>query len=227
MLQPGKLRVILADDHTLFRKGLVSLLSDRDDMEVVGDVGNGQAAIEMARAASPDLILMDVHMPGCDGITAVKEIKKEMPGIKVVMLSAFDDDEDLFAAIKNGADGYLLKNLLPSQFFGLLEGVVRGEAAISGVLADRILRAFRKADQGPRPGGEVPPALTPREIETLELLVQGKSNKEIAAALAISENTVKRHLVDIMDKLHLENRIQLAVYAVHQGLDDGVPRDCG
>lgn len=218
MLKSGKLRVLLVDDHTLFRKGMASLLSDRDDMEVVGDVENGWEAIEMARAGSPDLILMDVHMPGCDGITAVRTIKKQLPHVKVVMLTAFDDDEDLFAAIKNGADGYLLKNLPPSQFFSLLEGVTRGEAAISGVLADRILHEFRKMDEEKRPGKATHQALTQREIETLELLVQGKTNKEIAGALAISENTVKRHLVDIMEKLHLENRIQLAVYAVHQGL---------
>src|SRR5512143_3604997 len=171
MVQSGKLRVLLVDDHTLFRKGIASMLSDRDDMEVVGDVENGCEAIDRARAVLPDLVLMDVHMPGCDGITAVKAIKKNMPHVKVVMLTAFDDDEDLFAAIKNGADGYMLKNLTPSQFFNLLEGVTRGEAAISGVLADRILNEFRKTDQELRASNEIHPALTPREIEMLELLV--------------------------------------------------------
>lgn len=224
MVQSGKLRVLLVDDHTLFRKGIAAMLSDRDDMEVVGDVENGREAIDRARGVSPDLVLMDVHMPGGDGITAVKEIKKNMPQVKVVMLTAFDDDEDLFAAIKNGADGYMLKNLTPSQFFNLLEGVTRGEAAISGVLADRILNEFRKTDQELRASNEIHPALTPREIEMLELLVQGKTNKEIATLLSVSENTVKRHLVDIMGKLHLENRIQLAVYAVHQGLDNALSR---
>ncbi len=219
MAEREKQRILLVDDHTLFRKGLVSLLSDHHDIEVVGDVENGCEAIRMARALAPDLILLDVHMPDGDGITAVKAIKKEMPDIKVVMLTAFDDDEDLFAAIKSGADGYILKNLPPSQFFHFLEGVNRGEAAISKVLADRILHEFRKSDDGPRGDVETREELTLREIETLELLVQGKTNKEIAVALAVSENTVKRHLVDIMEKLHLENRIQLAVYAVHQGLD--------
>jgi DNA-binding NarL/FixJ family response regulator len=219
MSQCGKLRVLVADDHTLFRKGIVSMFSERDDMEVVGDVENGQAAIELARALLPDLVLMDVHMPGCDGITAVRVIKRDLPQIKVVMLSAFDDDDDLFAAIKHGANGYLLKNIPPSRFFELLQGVVRGEAAISGVLADRILHALRKADEESDSRSETPEPLTPREVETLELLVLGKTNKEIADALSVSENTVKRHLVDIMEKLHLENRIQLAVYAAHQGLD--------
>ncbi len=224
MVSSRKLRVLLADDHALFREGVASLLNDRDDMEVVGDAEEGQAAIEMARTVSPDLVLMDVHMPGCDGIAAVKAIKKEMPHVKVVMLTAFDDDEDLFAAIRGGADGYLLKNTVPSQFFSLLEGVVRGEAAISGVLADRILHAFRKTTDASEPRAMKLEALTPREIETLELLAQGKTNKEIAGALSISENTVKRHLVDIMEKLHLENRIQLAVYAAHHGLDSAVSR---
>ncbi len=217
-----KLRVLLADDHDLFRKGIASLLSEREDMEVVGDVENGQKAIETARAISPDLILMDVHMPGCDGIAAVKVIKKELPHVKVVMLTAFDNDEDLFAAIKNGADGYLLKNVPPSQFLSFLAGVMRGEAAISGVLADRILCEFRNPEQASKSDRDPCEALTPREVETLELLVQGKTNREIANALSVSENTVKRHLVDIMEKLHLENRIQLAVYAVHQGLDKAV-----
>lgn len=215
----GKLRVIVADDHTLFRKGIVSMFSERDDMEVVGDVENGQAAVDLARILVPDLVLMDVHMPGSDGITAMQAIKREMPQIKVVMLSAFDDDEDLFTAIRNGANGYLLKNVPPSRFFELLQGVVRGEAAISGVLADRILSALRKTDGEQDSQREVAGPLTAKEVETLELLVLGRTNKEIADALSVSENTVKRHLVDIMEKLHLENRVQLAVYAAHQGLD--------
>jgi two-component system nitrate/nitrite response regulator NarL len=223
MEQTRKLRVLIVDDHTLFRKGLVSMFEERDDMQVIGDVENGQMAIELARALSPDLILMDVHMPGCDGITAVRVIKTEMPQIRVVMLSAFDDDEELFSAIRNGANGYLLKNIPPTRFFELLQGVMRREAAISGVLADRILQAFRPTEDESHHGREIQERLTPREVETLELLVQGKTNREIADALSNSENTVKRHLVDIMEKLHLSNRIQLAVYAVHQGLDKPPP----
>jgi RNA polymerase sigma factor (sigma-70 family) len=219
-VQSEKLRVLLADDHALFRKGLVSLMSEREGIEVVGDVENGLEAIQAARVTSPDLILMDVNMPECDGITAVKVLKKEMPQVQVIMLTAFDDDDNLFAAIKNGADGYLLKNVSPSQFFNMLEGVTRGEAAIPKVLADRILQEFRKTEEQIRQSSESHQELTPRERETLELLVQGKTNKEIANSLAISENTVKRHLVEIMEKLHLENRIQLAVFAVRQGMDN-------
>ena len=213
-----KLRVLLVDDHTLFRKGLASLMSSRSNMEVVGEAENGNEAIEMTREALPDLILMDVHMPHCDGVEAVRAIKRELPHIKIVMLSASDDDDDLFAAIKNGADGYLLKDLDPSQFFVLLEGVRRSEAPISGILADRILKEFRRTDAGQEHPIELRETLTPREIETLERLVEGDSNKKIGEVLHVSENTVKLHLRNIMEKLHLQNRIQLAVYAVRQGL---------
>ncbi len=218
----ARMRVLLVDDHTLFRKALASMLAAREDMQVVGDVENGKEAVALAARLEPDLVLMDIHMPGGDGIAAAKAIKKATPQVKVVMLTAYDDDEDLFTAIKSGADGYILKSLHPSQLFLLLDGIRRGEAPISGVMADRILREFRKADQEPCDPAEGHAALTPKEVETLELLVQGRSNRDIANALSVSENTVKRHLVDIMDKLHLQNRIQLAVYAVRQGLADKV-----
>ena len=223
MITSDKLRILLVDDHNLFRKGLASLLSSRSDMEVVGEAENGQDAIAITRAVVPDLILMDIHMPGGDGLEAVKAIKNEMPHIKIVMLTVSDTDDDLFAAIKNGANGYLLKNLDPSQFFALLEGLRRGEAPVSGVVADKILHEFRKMDLAAEHPVEDYEALTFREIETLELLVKGDTNKEIAEMLHVSENTVKLHLRNIMEKLHLQNRIQLAVYAVRQGL--GNPPD--
>ncbi len=218
-----RMRVLLVDDHSLFRKGLASLMSDRNDIDVVGEAENGNEAIRITRELLPDLVLMDVHMPGGDGLEAVKIIKKELPHIKIVMLTVSDADDDLFAAIKNGADGYLLKNLDPVQFFVLLEGVRRGEAAISGVLADRILQEFRENDVRPGQHPDVYEALTPKEIETLELLVKGDTNREIADALHVSENTVKLYLRNIMEKLHLQNRIQLAVYAVRKGLVNNPP----
>ena len=223
MVTSDRSRILLVDDHKLFRKGLVSLISSRNDIAVVGEAENGKQAVEIARAVMPDLILMDIHMPGGDGLEAVKAIKKEMPGIKIVMLTVSDTDDDLFTAIKNGADGYLLKNLDPSQLFVLLEGIRRGEAPISGVLADRILHEFRKMDAGLEKRREVGETLTPKEIETLELLVEGSTNQEMADRQHISENTVKLHLRNIMQKLHLQNRIQLAVYAVRQRLGDNQP----
>ena len=218
-----RMRLVLADDHNLFRKGLVSMLSANKDWQVVGEADNGQQAIDIVREIVPDLVLMDVHMPICDGIQAVRVIKRELPQVKIIMLSASDEDQDLFASIKSGADGYLLKNLDPAQLFDYLEGVRRGEAAINGILADRLLREFRKAGQERKsPTGEQE-ALTPAEIETLQLLAGGASNKEIAEMQHVAENTVKLHLRNIMDKLHLQNRVQLAVYAVRQRLVDDPP----
>jgi DNA-binding NarL/FixJ family response regulator len=222
MLTSTKLRILLVDDHNLFRKGLASLIANRDDMEVVGEAIDGQAAIELTRTVLPDLILMDVHMPGCDGIEATKMIKKEMPHVKIVMLSAFDGDDDLFASIKNGADGYLLKNIDPTRLFTCLEGIRQGDALISGALAERILHEFRSEMQPEHPS-EAHETLTVREIEIMELLVEGESNKEIANALHIAENTVKFHLRNIMEKLHLQNRLQIAVLAVRQKLVGNPP----
>jgi DNA-binding NarL/FixJ family response regulator len=212
------LRILLVDDHALFRKGVASLLESRQDMQVVGEAGDGCEAIARARELTPDIILMDIAMPGCNGLQATWQIKREMPHVKIIMLTVSDYDRDLFAAIKNGAQGYLLKNLEPYKLFDMLDRARRGEAAISGMLAAKILQEFRE----PRPElvqrPEVRGELTAREIEILEQVVQGASNKEIAVALSISDNTVKIHLRNILEKLHLQNRIQAAVYAVREGL---------
>jgi DNA-binding NarL/FixJ family response regulator len=212
------LRILLADDHILFRKGLASLLASRPGVQVVGEAGDGLEAIARARETSPDLILMDIGMPGCNGLEATERIKCEMPRVQIIMLTVSDDDHDLFAAIKLGAQGYLLKNMEPRELFEMLDGARRGEAAISGVLAAKILQEFRQPGQDASQQAEARDELTPREIEVLEQIVQGVSNKEIAAALSISENTVKIHLRNILEKLHLQNRIQAAVYAVREGL---------
>jgi len=207
------LRILLVDDHVLFRKGLAALMVPRQDVEVVGEAGDGREGIVLARETVPDVILMDIHMPECDGLEATEIIKREMPHVRIVMLTISDDDQDLFTAIKNGADGYLLKDLEPQQLFDMLEGLRRGQAPISGVLAARVLKEFRQ------PAG-MRDELTPRETEVLEWVAKGATNKEIAQALNITENTVKIHLRNILEKLHLRNRIQAAVYAVRQGLVD-------
>jgi len=212
------LRVLLVDDHILFRKGVASLLSGRQDMVVVGEAGDGVEALARARETLPDVILMDIGMPQCSGLEATRQIKHEMPHVKIIILTISDDDRDLFAAIKNGAEGYLLKNLEPCQFFGMLEGVRQGEVAISGVMATKILEEFRQPDPSLAQPSEARDELTPRETEVLELVVEGATNKEIAEALSITENTVKIHLRNILEKLHLQNRIQAAVYAVRNGL---------
>ena len=217
------LRILLVDDHILFRKGMASLLDMREDLQVVGEASNGNEGIKAARELIPDLILMDVNMPICDGLEATRVIKKEMPHVKIVMLSASEDDQDLFEAIKVGAQGYLLKDLEPYQLYDLLQSLSRGETPLSGTMATKILREFSKPEKEEEQPVGYEEALTDREVDILKLVAEGLSNKEISANLVISENTVKIHLRNILEKLQLKNRIQAAVYAVRQGM---VEKDC-
>lgn len=219
------LRILLVDDHILFREGVAALLSTRPAMEVVGQAGDGLEAIARARETVPEVILMDISMPNCSGLEAVRVIKREMPHVHIIMLTVSDDDDDLFAAIKSGAEGYLLKDLEPAQLFSMLNGVRRGEVAMSGAMAARILQEFRQPGQSRGGQGEVREELTPREVEVLAEVVKGETNKGIAAALNITENTVKIHLCNILGKLHLQNRIQAAVYAVRRGLVQNPPAE--
>jgi DNA-binding NarL/FixJ family response regulator len=218
------LRVLLVDDHTLFRKGIASLLSGRQDFTVVGEAEDGNEAVRIAHQTVPDIILMDVNMPNCDGLEATKIIKREMPHVQIIMLTVSDDDDSLFGAIKNGARGYLLKDLEPQQLYRMLDRLRQGEAAISGAMASKILQEFRRPEQDQAdPPGDVD-ELTPREIEVLEQVVTGATNKEIAETLHITENTVKIHLRNILEKLQVQNRIQAAVQAVRDGLVEGNER---
>lgn len=212
------LRILLVDDHVLFRKGLTALLGSRPDIQIVGEARDGLEAIDAAREFLPDVILMDVNMPRCDGLEATRRIKREMPHVKIVILTVSDDDQHLFEAIKSGAQGYLLKDLEPYQLYDLLESISRGEAPLSGVIAAKILKEFTHPSGAAAQAAEVIDELTPRETQILQLVAEGKSNKDIADELVISENTVKIHIRNILEKLHLKNRIQAAVYAVSQGL---------
>lgn len=214
----NSVRVLLVDDHVLFRKGVEAVLATRPGVEVVGEASDGHQAVEMARATNPDVILMDISMPGCNGLEATRRIKSELPEVKILMLTVSDDDKDLFEAIKSGAQGYLVKNLKAHQLFDVLEALARGETPISAIMATKILHEFQQPLTSRSQAPEAAEPLTPREIEVLELIVAGQSNKEIAEALVISESTVKNHLRSILEKLHLRNRIQAAVYAVRQGL---------
>ncbi len=216
------MRVLLADDHALFRDGVASLLAAWGH-EVVGVASDGDAAVELAGALRPELVLMDVRMPGGGGIDATVRLAALHPEIPIVMLTASEDEDDLFTAIKAGARGYLLKDLEAAQLRAMLEGVERGEVAISPVTAARILTEVARPTSrtgGPAGGGASPDPdrLTEREVEVLRLVVAGMRNKEIAADLGISENTTKFHLRNILEKLHAGSRTEVAARAVREGL---------
>ena len=211
------MRILIADDHGLFRDGLRSLLEARG-IDVVGEASNGQIAVTLAGQTRPDIVLMDLTMPVLGGLAATRLISAQFPDVKVVVLTASEDDADLFESIKSGAQGYLLKNLESSQFFHLLEGVAQGEPALTAGLARKLLAEFAQPT-APDHAGHHPDALTDREQDVLRLLVEGTtSNRELAERLGVSENTVKYHLRNILDKLHLQNRAQVVGYAVRNGL---------
>jgi DNA-binding NarL/FixJ family response regulator len=210
-MQP--LRLLLVDDHALFREGLISLLSYQDDFTVVGEAEDAENVLDQARALKPDIVLMDVELPGEDGVTATQRLKMEMPTVIVVMLTVHDDSQTLFEAIKAGAQGYLVKNVRSRELLEQLRGLARGEAAISRRIAARILEEIRGQTEPFGPGEE----LTARELEVLELVVARLSNAEIAGRLVISEHTVKNHIKSILSKLHLHNRHQAAAYSIARG----------
>ena len=212
------LRIMLVDDHVLFRKGLASLLEAQPNIKVIGEASNGFEAIEAAKLLRPDLIMMDINMPICDGLQATRSIKQILPDTKIVMLTASDDDQYLFEAIKIGAQGYLLKDLELYQLLDLLDSIAKGEAILSSAMATKIFREFSRGSQTENNPEAQVDELTERELTILKNVAQGLMNKEIADVLGISENTVKIHLRNILEKLHLRNRIQAAVYAVRQGI---------
>ena len=208
-------RVLVADDHALFRKGVVTLLRDADGFTVVGEARDGREAVAKAHALAPAVVLMDIYMPGMDGLEAARRIKATAPATKIVMLTVSEEDQSLFDAVKAGAQGYLLKSVEPEELFHTLRGVVRGEAFITPSMAGKILDEFTRQAGKAKERDSV---LSPREREVLDLLTRGAVNKEIAAGLQISENTVKNHLKSIMEKLHVENRVQIVAHALREGL---------
>jgi len=224
MSSPSPIRVLVVDDHALFRKGIASLIAAEHGFEVVGEAANGREAIEKARDLMPDVVLMDLSMPEVDGLEATRRIKTELPHVRIVILTVEEADQNLFEAVKNGAQGYLLKKIQPRALFDTLRGVAQGEASISRLMAAKLMGEFsRQANRAESAAGRSP-ELSPREHEVLGLVAQGKSNKEIAAALGVAENTVKNHLKNILEKLHLENRVQAATYALRQGLAGKPPK---
>lgn len=215
------MRVLLTDDHALFRAGLASLLKVWG-LQVVGQAGNGEEAIARARELRPDLIFMDITMPQKNGLEATRAIKTEFPGIKVIMLTVSDDEQDLFEAIKSGAEGYLLKNLREEEFADLISRVQRDEPIMSPGLARKLLQEFGRLKQE-KDDTESEAGLTGREQEVLEHVTGGATNKEIAVALHISENTVNFHMKNILSKLHLRNRVQVVTWALEHGFTPKSP----
>lgn len=211
------MRILIADDHALFRDGLKSLLS-ANGHDVIGEAKNGREAVELAQELKPDIVLMDVSMPEMDGLTATKALTAAMPDVKVVILTASEDDAKLFDAIKAGAQGYLIKNLEAETFFDLLERAQRGEPALTAALARKLLQEFAKPADTAAPPSE-DETLTVREREVLELMVEGvTSNRKLAKRLNLSENTVKFHVRNILDKLRLHNRAEAVGYALRKGI---------
>ena len=210
------MRILIADDHALFRDGLRSLLT-ASGHEVIAEAKNGREAVQLAKQNRPELVLMDLSMPELDGLAATKLLTADLPEMKVIILTASDDDANLFEAIKSGAQGYLLKNLEADDFFSMLDKASRGEPALTPALARKLLQEFAKQPEpaAARATGEDPDALTSREREVLELMVEGvTSNRRLAKRLGLSENTVKFHVRNILDKLHVHNRAQVVAYAL-------------
>jgi DNA-binding NarL/FixJ family response regulator len=208
------MRVLVADDHSLFRDGVISLL-EAAGFDVVGDVGDGQAAVEAALRLHPDLVLLDIKMPEMGGLEALRLIKKELPETQVVMLTAIDDDDNLFEAVEAGAIGYLQKNLSADQFFEMLDGLRLGKAAVTRDTTARLMSRFADITHGQPVQAS---ALTKREIELLRLVAKGLSNKAVAQKLSISENTVKYHVRNILQKLGVQNRTEAVTCAIGAGL---------
>lgn len=212
------IRVLLVDDHALFREGLGMIISSQPDMIVVGEASDGLEAAIKAAELKPDLILMDIQMPGMDGIEAARRIKREVPSATIVMLTVRDDEEKLFEAIKNGAQGYLLKKMHSAELIAMARRALAGEVAIPPRLAGQMLDEFRRLSQlEPREESELT-QLSSRELEVLNLVALGKTDKEIAQTLSLSLNTIKTHLRNILSKLQVGSRKEAARLAKHKGL---------
>lgn len=213
-------RLLLVDDHELFREGLAGLVNAQPDLTIVGQAGDGLEALTLARDLQPDLIVMDINMPICDGLEATRLIREALPDVRIVMLTVHDQDEKLFAAIKAGANGYLLKDTNSADFLQGVRGALGGEASLPPRLAASLVNAYARlaAQTAVALPDEADPDLTPRELEVLNLIAVGASNQEISDQLSISLHTTKSHVRSILSKLHAVNRRQATRLAARRGL---------
>lgn len=210
-----EINVLIADDHTLFRKGVRKMLEAEEDMKVVGEAATGHEALEQARALVPDVILMDINMPDLDGIEATRTLRREMPHVGIIFITMFQDDEFVFRGLQAGGRGYILKDSDPDTMLRAIRAVAHGESLLGPTIAQKVMRQFAA------PLGKQAPLvdeLTPREMEVLTLIAEGLCNKDIAQQLCLSEKTVKNHINNIFSKLHLYDRTQAMLYAIRKGL---------
>lgn len=212
----GTISVLLVDDHVLFRQALRHLLEAEPDLQVIGEAGDGRSAQQLAERANPDVVLMDISMPGIDGVTATRDLKQNNPDVKIIILTMFAEDGHVIRAIRAGADAYLLKNSDSSKVIEAIRAVARGESVIEPQLATTLLSEFRRISEFR--DEESIAGLTEREIQLLRLVAGGLSNKEIAAELSLAESTVKNRLSLLFEKLEVKDRTQAAIYALSHGL---------
>jgi two-component system NarL family response regulator len=215
------IRVLIADDQALFRRGLNVVLGTEENIEVVAEADNGEDAVELARQLKPAVVLMDVRMPRLSGIEAARQIREQLPSTRILMLTVSDEEDDLYESVKAGANGYLLKEISVDEVAEAIQAVVQGQSIISPSMASKLLNEFnslakRAAEREQHPT----PVLTARELEVLRLVARGNTNREVADQLFISENTVKNHVRNILEKLHLHSRMEAVMYAVRKRLLD-------
>ena len=216
------MRVVVVDDQELFRRGLTMLLGVESDIEVVGEAGDGITAVDLVVETMPDIVLLDVRMPKRSGLEACMRIKEQAPSARIIMLTVSDEEGDLYEAVKNGASGYLLKDSSIEEVSQAIRVVAEGQSLISPSMAAKLIDEFKEISRTDREVGNVP-RLTERELEVLRLVATGLNNREVAKQLFISENTVKNHVRNILDKLQLHSRMEAVMYAVREKLLD-IPR---
>jgi two-component system NarL family response regulator len=221
------IRVLIADEQALFRRGLNAVLDSEEDIAVVAEAEDGEAAVATTQELAPDVVILDVRMPRVDGIEAARRIRDSRPSTRILVLTASDDEDDLYEAIKAGANGYLLKDISVEEVAGAIHAVMQGQSLISPSMASKLLSQFNALARQAAEKEQLPaPALTARELEVLKLVARGMTNREVAEKLFISDNTVKNHVRNILEKLHLHSRVEAVMYAVRMRLlDPNQPED--